>query len=211
MGDFGAYYPWVEWLARPAFVPVAQLALSILEGVWQGMMMHPTVFENLKVAFENCIYDLDNHGEGITVTHRADLLDLAVMSRSLELQFALVDQPDITAEVRLAASLGDLAAEILELSEDLLLCQLQLRFRLNMQTSGQACERLSDLLREIWGDEVELELTAVSRYDPTACEMIQEQLLADIRFTRKIGEAQIEDIPELVSHMIQTLYRLESI
>jgi hypothetical protein len=176
------------------------------------MMVHPTVFENLKVAFENYIYDLDNHGEGITVTHREDLLDLAVMSRRLELQFALIDQPDITARVRLEASVEDLAVEIMEQTEDLLLCQLQLRFGLNRPASEQGCEQhIFRLLREIWGNEVKLELTAIGSYDPDQNALTSKQLVADVRFDRKIGEAQIEDIPELVSHMIQTLYRLETV
>jgi len=175
------------------------------------MMMHPTVFENLKVAFENCIYDLDNHGEGITVIHRADLLDMAVLSRRLELRFALIDQPDITAEVRLAASIKDLAAEILEQTDDLQLSNLELRFSLNMPVSEEVCGRITQLLRDIWGTEVELELATIGRYDPVLGVNRYRQILADVRFDRKIGEAQIEDIPELVSHMIQTLYRLETI
>lgn len=191
--------------------PLAECQMGIRKEYGFIMMAHPTVYENLKVAIENYIYDLDNQGEGITVTHRADLLDMAVMSRRLELQFALIDQPYITAELQLSASLKDLADEILEQTDDLHLCSLQLRFRLFMPANEQSCERISQLLRGIWGSEVELELTVIGTYDPVMGVIASNQIIADVRFDRKIGEAQIEDIPELVSHMLRTLYRLETI
>ena len=77
-------------------------------------MFHPTVYENLKVAFENYLYDLDNQEAVITITNREDILDMAVMSRQFTLQFALAGHEEPTAEVRLYSSVADLAAEILE-------------------------------------------------------------------------------------------------
>ncbi|MBE1554672.1 hypothetical protein [Sporosarcina limicola] len=53
-------------------------------------MYDPTIFENLKVAFENQVYDLDNLDQKITITNRIDRMDFAI-------QFTLVDQPDVTA------------------------------------------------------------------------------------------------------------------
>jgi len=80
-------------------------------------MYDPTIFENLKVAFENHIYDLDNIDRIITIMNRVDRIDLSVLAREFSIQFALVDQPEVTAEIVLEASLQDLAGEILEWTE----------------------------------------------------------------------------------------------
>ena len=52
-------------------------------------MFDPTVYDNLKVAFENYLYDLDNLDESIHITHRKDQLEMASMSREFILQFSL--------------------------------------------------------------------------------------------------------------------------
>ena len=48
-------------------------------------MFHPTVFDNIKIALENQIYDYDNLDGILVVTDRSDLLNLALMSREFSL------------------------------------------------------------------------------------------------------------------------------
>lgn len=72
-------------------------------------MYDPTIFENLKVAFENQVYDLDNLDRKITITNRIDRMDFSILARDFAVQFTLVNQPDVTAEIVLGASVEDLA------------------------------------------------------------------------------------------------------
>ncbi len=44
-------------------------------------MYDPTIYDNLKVAFENHIYDLDNLEHKITIMNRMDRMDYAVLAR----------------------------------------------------------------------------------------------------------------------------------
>lgn len=76
-------------------------------------MFDPTIYDNLKVAFENYLYDLDNLDESIHITHRRDQLELASMSREFTLRFCLRNHTAVTAEVVLRSSLQAIAAEIL--------------------------------------------------------------------------------------------------
>ena len=62
-------------------------------------MYDPTIFDNLKVAFENQVYDLDNLENEITITNRIDRMDFAVMGREFTIEFTLVDLPDVTVEI----------------------------------------------------------------------------------------------------------------
>lgn len=52
-------------------------------------MFDPTVFDNLKVAMENAVYDLDNLDSRIDITQRIDRLEMSVMSREFGVQFRL--------------------------------------------------------------------------------------------------------------------------
>ena len=68
-------------------------------------MYDPTIFENLKVAFENHVYDLDNIERKIDIKNRVDQMDLSIIARTFKIEFTLADQQDITAEIILDASL----------------------------------------------------------------------------------------------------------
>lgn len=91
-------------------------------------MYDPTVYDNLKVAFENTLYDLDNLDGTIQMVNRLDRMEMSVMSREFVIQFVLAEYTDITAEISLEASLQDLAAEILEVPGEEPGCTLRLRF-----------------------------------------------------------------------------------
>jgi len=172
-------------------------------------MFHPTVYENLKVAFENYIYDLDNREGILSVTHRDDILDLAVMSRSTNLQFALSGYDEPTAGIRLSTSIVELAAEIIEEQADLALCTLAIQFRYEVNDTAR-CSQVEQLLSSIWEPERPIHQSICFPYeaDREHGEDILYTVVAEVTFHRKIGEGQIADIPELVEHMIRTLVEI---
>lgn len=168
-------------------------------------MFDPTVFENLKVAFENQLYDLDNLDREIDIVNRIDRLELAVMAREFRLRFALAERHDITAEILLSASLKELAAEILEMKDEAPSCRLRIRFYMEMENADDVCPRVGELLQRIWGLASPPTQTISYSYGP---EKPIYTNTAEISFSRKINEEQMDDIPELIRYAIQTLQEL---
>lgn len=168
-------------------------------------MFDPTVYDNLKVTFENYLYDLDNLDGIILITNRMDRMEMAVMSREFSLQFVLPEGSNVTAEIMLEASLQDLAAEILELSGEIPACTLRLRFYMQIMNVETQCRQIDDILRYIWKSSITPTQTLSYVY---GVEDSNYMNTIEVRFERKITEDQIEDIPELVDHMIQTLTSL---
>ncbi|WP_141506196.1 hypothetical protein [Paenibacillus luteus] len=168
-------------------------------------MFDPTVFENLKVAFENRLYDLDTLDRKIDITNRIDRLDMAVMSREFALQFKLTERPEVSAEIQLTASLKELAAEILELKGETPACALRLRFHMQVRNIDEQCREVEQIMKRIW--EPELAPTQTISYLFGADELIFSNVI-ELNFNRKISEEQMDDIPDLVKHMLQTLKKL---
>ncbi|MDQ0195075.1 hypothetical protein [Paenibacillus wynnii] len=171
-------------------------------------MFHPTVFENVKYAFENQIYDLDNLDGVIEVTDRADLLDLALMSREFRVSFRLKDSEKVTAQVVLFSSIKDLGDEILEVPGASPGCMLLLRFYMEVEDESDQCEDIQNTLFAIWGPDLQPVQTLSFIYE-------QEQETCnntiELKFKRQINEDQMEDIPELLKHMIQSAEELETL
>jgi hypothetical protein len=170
----------------------------------------PTIFDNLKVAFENQLYDLDNLTGQIQITHRTDRLEMSVMSREFSLQFQLNDRQKITAEIRLEASLKDLAAEILELSGETPACALRLFFYMPIENVSTQCEQIEAILHDIWQPELPpiQNLSFVYAQVPV---IYMNKI--ELRFHRKINEEQMGDIPMIIGHALRTLtdlYKMES-
>ena len=44
-------------------------------------MYDPTIYDNLKVAFENHVYDLDNLDHKINITNRVDRMDFSILKK----------------------------------------------------------------------------------------------------------------------------------
>jgi hypothetical protein len=171
-------------------------------------MFDPTVFDNLKVAFENQVYDLDNLTGNIRVTDRIDRLEMAVMAREFALRFELADGKGIAAEIRLEASLAELAAEILEQPDGAPGCVLKLRFYLDIGNVSEQCPQIDHVLQDIWQPELPPTQTLSFVYG-------QERSIysntVEMRFNRKINEDQMEDVPDLIAHMNRTLTALGKI
>lgn len=170
-------------------------------------MFDPTVFDNIKVAFENQIYDLDNLAGRIQITNRIDRLEMSVMSREFALQFKLVNQQNVTAEIRLEASLKELAAEILEMPGETPGCSLILRLYLPIEDVSKQCKRVDEILQSIWNPEDTPTQTLSFIYG----QQVVYSNTVEMRFNRKITEDQMGDIPDLIEHVLQTLVELGTI
>ncbi|MNO88766.1 hypothetical protein D3C76_802310 [compost metagenome] len=171
-------------------------------------MFDPTIYENLKVAFENQLYDLDNLDGIILITNRMDRLEMSVMSREFSLQFVLTDYPDVTAEISLEASLKDLAAEILEQPGETPACTLRLRFYMQLTNVDTQCRQIDDIIRNIWKSETTSTQTisyVYGRETPSYMNTIE------VRFVRRISEDHMGDIPGVIDHVIQTLRDLRDL
>ncbi|WP_314728294.1 hypothetical protein [Bacillus sp. Marseille-Q3570] len=170
------------------------------------MMYDPTIFDNLKVAFENYVYDLDNVSGEVSISNRKDKLEMATMSRAFSLQFTLADQKDVTAEILLGASLQDLAAEILETSGEKPGCTLLVRFYKQVEDVEAECSQIEAGMQTIWSQRP-LTQTISFVYGPDQPVFMNT---IEVGFNRKINEDQIEDIPALVDHILETLEQLNS-
>jgi hypothetical protein len=172
------------------------------------IMFDPTIFDNLKVAFENQLYDLDNLNKQIHITHRTDRLEMSVMSREFSLQFQLTDRQKISAEIRIDASLQDLAAEILELPGETPACTLRLFFYMLIENVSTQCMQIEAILHDIWQPELPLNQTLSFVYGQ---EPVSYMNTIELRFHRKINEEQMGDIPTIIGHALRTLTELHDI
>lgn len=168
-------------------------------------MFDPTIFENLKVGIENYVYDLDNIDQDIIVTNRQDLLDLAVMSRTFSLFFSLTESNEVTAEICIEASTKDLSDEILEKQDQEIGSKLIIRFYMEIDTPEQTCPIIEDVCQSIWGFELVPVQTINYQYGEDTQNWKNK---IEISFPRKINEDQMNDIPNLIDHMLQSLVEL---
>ncbi|MBH5318264.1 hypothetical protein I6N90_10630 [Paenibacillus sp. GSMTC-2017] len=171
-------------------------------------MFDPIVFDNLKVAFENQLYDLDTLDRTIDIIGRKDLLDMAVMSRQFILSFRLAGEEGVTADVVLSASLKDIAAEILEHQGESPACGLTLRFYMKVTDVEVQCAAIERSMLTIWQQERK-PVQTLSRIFGSGDSYFNN--IIELPFDRKINEEQMEDIPELIQHMLETLAALHEI
>ncbi|MCG7337009.1 hypothetical protein MHZ95_17250 [Sporosarcina sp. ACRSM] len=171
-------------------------------------MYDPTVFENLKVAFENHVYDLDNLDQKITITNRMDRMDLAVLARDFAIQFKVVGLNNMTAEISLTASLRELAGELLEMPGENLGCALCLRFMKRVQHVKTQCNQIEQALNTIWEDDIELTQTLSFEYGQDSSNYLNN---IELKFKEKINEEHMEDIPDFLYHVLKTVEVLDQI
>lgn len=122
-------------------------------------MSDPTVFENLKVAFENHLYNMDNLDGSIFIKGRSDVMDFADLSRTLIIRLIRRDRPVIPVEVQLSASARDLAGEILEDPEVKPGVTLSVRFYKPVTEAAKQCEEIGEMLASLWEREIRLSQT----------------------------------------------------
>ncbi|MFD2612250.1 hypothetical protein [Paenibacillus gansuensis] len=168
-------------------------------------MFDPTVFDNVKVVFEGSVYDLDLEGL-IDVTGRNDIMDLSLFSRTYRVRFRLKGSNGTEAELLLGADLANLASEILEQSGPVPGCTLSVRFAFQTGTPEISCAEAERLIRGIWGEEYKL--TQQVKYSFGERQALYH-IQAELHFHRLFTESLIEDIPELLSHVMLTLQQLD--
>lgn len=171
-------------------------------------MYDPTIFENLKVAFENHVYDLDNIEHKIRITNRVDRMDFSILTRDFAIQFTLAHQPDVTAEIILQASLEDLAGEILENPRKKPGCSLLIRFHKRVQNIASQCEEIELALNVIWENEIQLTQTLSFEYPQLSSSYLN---IIEVKFNQKIHEEHVHDIADFLEHVLKTLKVLNGI
>lgn len=171
-------------------------------------MYDPTIFDNLKVAIENQVYDLDNLEQEIHITNREDKMDFAVMTRKFAIQFTLVGQPDVTAEIVLKASLEALAGEILEKQDVDLGCSLILRFYKRIESVPIQCKKVELALNAIWEDDIPLTQILSFVYGQAVTTYLDT---IEVKFKPKITEDHMREIGAFLDHVLETLEVLNTL
>lgn len=178
-------------------------------------MFDPTIYENLKVVLEGAVYERDLAGT-ILVTNRKDVIDLATLSRSFEIEFRLRerggDKP-VHASLFLSASAADLAGEILEEKTDVAWgCLFEIRFSLVLPHPKEDCHRIHSIINKIWGGRPAIHQTlsypvnvTKEHYQP---EIYFNEVILD--FGRKVGEDQIDDMQHMIGLTLESLKGMET-
>ncbi|WNS40955.1 hypothetical protein [Paenibacillus sp. MMS20-IR301] len=172
------------------------------------LLFHPTVFDNIKIALENQIYDYDNLDGILMVTDRSDVLDLALMSREFSLAFKLTEGHNVTSEIVLKSSVKELSEEILAAPGANPGCILLLRFYMEIEDVNEQCPAIEKLLISIWGPDFQPVQSLSFRYgqgnDTYNC-------CIELQFKRQITEDQMEDLPNLLQFLLQSAGELEEV
>lgn len=165
-------------------------------------MYDPTVFDNLKVAIENRVYDLDNLDRKIRIVNRKDQMDFAVLARHFAIQFSLVQEPELMAEVVLEASLAELATEILETPGGNPGCVLKVRFLKTIEQVDRQCRAIEETIQAIWEEDVLLHQTLSFSYKDEAT-AYENQI--ELTFKTKITEEHMNALDDFLDHVLGTM------
>lgn len=172
------------------------------------LLFHPTVFDNIKIALENQIYDYDNLDGVLVVTDRSDLLNLALMSREFSLAFKLTEGLNVTSEILLQSTVKELGDEILETPGSDPGCSLFLRFYMEIEDVNVQCPAIEEILTTIWGPEFQPVQSLSFRYGQTDDTYNN---CVELQFKRQITEEQMEDLPNLLKFLLQSAEELEEV
>lgn len=171
-------------------------------------MYDPTIFDNLKVALENQLYDLDTIDEHIHICGRKDLMDFAVMSRTFALQFVLREDETTKAELMLKTELTDLAGEILEDLDSDPRCSLHLRFTKTVMNPTLQCQAIEQAMTTIWEQDIQMIQTLSSTFGSSSSSM---QNTIDVIFHPRLNEENMEELPLFLMHVLETVAMLNDL
>lgn len=173
-------------------------------------MFDPTIFDNLKVVAEGAVYDLDLQGE-ILITNRIDQIDLAKLSRFYAVTFRKADEGEdsVHGELRIYAGVDDLAMEIMEKDVQSIGCYIEIVFSTSIKDPEKNCEIIQLELLDVWGNRPFITQMLSFTYDPT--HQIEWQDTVFLKFERKIGEAQVDDLPVMVDYMVESIDHLNKL
>lgn len=172
-------------------------------------MFDPTAYENMKVVIEGALYDRDLVGE-IIILDRNDIVNLAKLSRTYEVTFAMEGEHTVNCTFRLTADLDNLAAELLPSSKSASRAgaHILISFHLEHPNDKSTDMWIERELQGIWGHDrtykQEISLDPFSKNNT-----IKKRIF--LEFNRLIYEEQIDDIEEMITYMILTLEKLEEL
>lgn len=168
-------------------------------------MFDPTAFDNIKVVFEGAVYDLDLAGQ-LCVIDRNDILNVAKLSRQLEMTVKKNRDSKNSCTVVLRSDISNLAAELhpkLQSPKDAG-CHFKMVFSILDQRSFDI--RMLEVLQSIWGKDREYHSKIIS--DPIQHQS-SNKIEIEVNFKRLIYEEQMEDLTELADFILQSLDKLE--
>lgn len=167
-------------------------------------MFDPTAFDNIKVILEGALYDLDLAGH-LCITDRNDIVNVAKLSRQLEMTAKKSRDSKISCTVVLRADITNLAAELHPMlqSEIEAGCHFKMVFTILEQRTFDI--RTLEILQSIWGENREYHCKVIS--DPLL-DKAGNILEIEVHFKRLIYEEQIEDLTVLADFILQSLENL---
>ncbi|QTD43079.1 hypothetical protein [Sporosarcina sp. Te-1] len=168
-------------------------------------MYDPTIFENIKVALENHIYDLDTVERRIVITNRTDQMDFAILSRRFGIEFMHLDSRALKAEIILSTTLRDLAGEILEMKGEVPGCSLTLRFFSQLQTAAVPYKEIGQVLYAIWEQDIDVTQTISSVLGE---EPVKFMYTIEAAFHTRINEDHMQEIGNFLVHVLRTMEAL---
>ncbi len=168
-------------------------------------MYDPTIFDNLKVALENQLYDYEAIEEMIEIHDREDVMDFAVLARKFVLTFVLVGKPEIEASIILKAGVQDLAGEIMSLPNSQPACTLALHFTKACTDPDDECPAIEQVFGSIWEGEIELRQTVSYTFGERRD---SQQNTIDAVFQKRLTEDNMNELPIFLQHVMDTLHVL---
>lgn len=123
-------------------------------------MFDPSVYENVKVVVEGAIYDLDLDGD-IQIINRKDIVDLASISRTYEIEFTVVDYENILVHFILKADLASFAQEKMK-QDSMVGCELILIFSIAVKQELRSS--ILHAIRATWEERPIIEQKVVYSY-----------------------------------------------
>ena len=168
-------------------------------------MYDPTAFDNIKVVLEGALYDLDLEGQ-LCVIDRNDIVNVAKLSRQLEMTVKKNRDNKSSCTVFLRADITNLAAELHpKLQSDKEAgCQIRMVFLIPDQRTFNI--KILEVLQSIWGKDREYHCKIIS--DPLQ-DQSQNKIEIEVIFKRLVYEEQIEDLTVLADVILQSLDKLE--
>lgn len=168
-------------------------------------MFDPTAFDNVKFVFEGAIYDLDLAGE-ICVIDRNDFVNVAKLSRQLDILVKKNEESHISCTILLRADLVNLAAELHPLlqSEKEAGCHFKMIYSVDGQTS--LYKRALEILQTVWGLDREYHCRVIQNPIQNG---ISDKIEIEVNFKRLIYEDQMDDLTVLATYIVQSLEHLD--
>lgn len=176
-------------------------------------MFDPTAFDNQKVIVEGAVYDRDFDGE-IEVVNREDIVNLANLSRSFQIEFKLKNNAalhDVVGGIKMVATIENLSAELLtnQLNEKLTGSTIEVFLRINEEVKEESAGYIIQSLEKIWGKDRHIywvkEGTISNRNS------VSNRSSFIISFERLVLEEQMDDLIEMLDYIIQSINMIEEL